>query len=350
MILVLDEIDKIILSYLVKNSRTSSLEIRRQLNNLGFSVTDRTVRNRIAGLVKKKIVLSYSAILNPELTTNNQVNRTILLKFKYSKNFEEYVKLLREYVQESSFCIYASKLNGDFDWVCHFLFDSIEQYEIESTNFLNRFGELISDFRTYESINLKFSPHSLYDSNSLEDLEKKTRVFQILNSLKKYDNLNERLQKTAEYVVKYFNAYFTRIWFLDKNKTNLILRFSAGKYTRIDGEFSKGSLNDSVQLGPAIRRKKPFVTNDLPHDPLTRHPNWVKKEKLLSFAAYPLLYKQEAVAVLAIFSRKKFSTIDFEMLGVFCDQLSRDLTGFFDAKEFLYAETHKEANSNLFSS
>jgi hypothetical protein len=61
----------------------------------------------------------------------------------------------------------------------------------------------------------------------------------------------------------------------------------------------------------------------------------VIKEKLVSFAAYPLLYKQEAVAVLAIFSKKKFSTIDFEMLGIFSDQLSKDLTGFFDAKEFL---------------
>jgi hypothetical protein len=256
------------------------------------------------------------------------------LKFRYSKNSEDLIKLLKEYVQESSFCIYASKLNGDFDWVCHFVFDSIEQYEIESINFLNRFGELISDYRTYESINLKLLPYSVYD-NSLEDIEKRTRVFQILNSLKKYDNLNDRLQKTVEYLVKYFNAYFARIWFVDKNKTNIILRFSSGKYTRIDGEFSKISLHDSLQLGPAIRKKKPFLTNDLPHDPLTRHPEWVKKEKLISFAAYPLLYKQEAVAVLAIFSRKKFSTIDFEILGIFCNQLSKDLTGFFEAKEFL---------------
>ena len=330
----MDEIDKTIISYLLKNSRASSLEIRKQINNLGFPITDRAVRQRISRLVKKKIVLGYSAILNPELTTNNKINRTILLKFKYSKNSEDLIKLLKEYVQESSFCIYASKLNGDFDWICHFVFDSIEQYEIESINFLNRFGELISDFRTYESINLKLSTYSVYDNN-LEDLERKTRVFQILNSLKKYGNLNERLQKTVEYVVKYFNAYFARIWFVDKNKSNLILKFSAGRYTGIDGEFSKVSLSDSLQLGPAIRRKKPFVTNDLPHDPLTRHPEWVKKEKLLSFAAYPLLYKQDAVAVLAIFSKKKFSTIDFEILGVFCDQLSKDLTGFFDAKEFL---------------
>ena len=332
---MLDEIDKIILSYLVKDARISSIEIKKQITNLGFQITDRTVRNRISEFVKKKIVLCYSAILNPELITNNKINRTILLKFKYSKNSENLIKLLKQYVQESPFCIYASKLNDDFHWICHFVFDSIEQYEIESINFLNRFGELISDYRTYESINLKLSPYSIYDNNNLDDIERKTKVFQILNSLKKYDNLNDRLHKTVEYVVKYFNAYFARIWFVDKNKTNLILRFSAGKYTRIDGEFSKVSLHDSLQLGPAIRKKKPFVTNDLPHDPLTRHPEWVKKEKLISFAAYPLLYKQEAVAVLAIFSRKKFSTIDFELLGIFCNHLSNDLTGFFEAKEFL---------------
>jgi len=177
------------------------------------------------------------------------------------------------------------------------------------------------------------STYSVYENH--EDIERKTRVLQILNSLKKYHNLNERLQKTVEYMIKYFNAYFARIWFVDTNRSYLILRFSAGKYTWIDGEFSKVSLHDSLQLGPAIRRKKPFVTNDLPHNPLTRHPDWVKKEKLLSFAAYPLLYKQQGVAVLAIFSRKKFSTIDFEMLGIFCDQLSKDLTGFFEAKDFL---------------
>lgn len=79
------------------------------------------------------------------------------------------------------------------------------------------------------------STYSVYENH--EHIERKTRVLQILSSLKKYDNLNERLQKTVEYVVKYFNAYFARIWFVDKNRSNLILRFSAGKYTRIDGVF-----------------------------------------------------------------------------------------------------------------
>ena len=106
------------------------------------------------------------------------------MKFKYSKNW---VLIIEWNIQESSFSIYASKLNGNFNWIC-LVFDSIEQYEIESINFLNWFGELISDYRRYESMNLKLSNYSVYNNN-LEDTEGKIKVFRILNSLKKYNNL-----------------------------------------------------------------------------------------------------------------------------------------------------------------
>ena len=63
--------------------------------------------------------------------------------------------------------------------------------------------------------------------------------------------------------------------------------------------------------------------------------DWAKKEKLKSFAAYPLIYKGKSIAVLAIFSKKKQSHVDFEILGIFCDQLSKELAGLFEAKDFL---------------
>ena len=69
---------------------------------------------------------------------------------------------------------------------------------------------------------------------------KKTRIYDILKSIQKYDTLNERLQEIVECLVKYFNAYFARVWFVDEKRENLILKFSAGKYTRINGDFLKG--------------------------------------------------------------------------------------------------------------
>ncbi len=328
---MIDEIDKIILSHLGKNARISSQDIAINLQDLGYTITDRAIRQRLVRLEKKDIILGYSAILNPSVVSE-KINRTIILKFKFTKKTEELTKLLEKYIEESNFCIYSSKLSGDFDWICHFVFDSVEQYDLESHNFLNRFSSLISDFRSYESKTIKSSPYMIYGEG--EGKEKKSKVYDILNSLKKYDNLNDRLQAITDSLVKYFDAYFARLWFVDKEKKWLLLKFSAGKYTNINGEFSKISI-DSLKIGPVVKTKKPVVTNDVANDPRIKHHDWAKKEKLKSFAAYPLIYKKQSIAVLAMFSKKKLTHVDFEMLGIFCDQLSKELAGFFEVKDFL---------------
>jgi len=312
---MIDEIDKIILSHLGKNARISSQDIAINLQDLGYTITDRAIRQRLARLEKKDIILGYSAILNPSVVSE-KINRTIILKFKFTKKTEELTKLLEKYIEESNFCIYSSKLSGDFDWICHFVFDSVEQYDLESHNFLNRFSRLISDFRSYESKTIKSSPYMIYGEE--EGKEKKSKVYDILNSLKKYDNLNDRLQAITDSLVKYFDAYFARLWFVDKEKKWLLLKFSAGKYTNINGEFSKISI-DSLKIGPVVKTKKPVVTNDVANDPRIKHHDWAKKEKLKSFAAYPLIYKKQSIAVLAMFSKKKLTHVDFEMLGIFCE-------------------------------
>jgi transcriptional regulator with GAF, ATPase, and Fis domain len=235
-------------------------------------------------------------------------------------------------VNQSSFCTYSNRLSGDYDWICNFIFDSIEQYELESDNFINRFSSLISDYRSYESKIIKSAPYSVYDEEGIK--EKKERVFQILNSVRKYNTLNDRLQAIVESMVKYFDAAFARVWFIDKNRKYLILKFSAGMYTGINGEFSKVSVN-SLKIGPVVKTKKAVVTNDVVNDPRIKHPDWAKRENLKSYASYPLIYNGKSVAVLAIFSKKKLTYVEFEILGIFCDQLSKELAGFFEAKDFL---------------
>ena len=326
-----DEIDKIILSNLGKNARVSSQEIATHLQNLGYTITDRAIRQRLVRLEKNNTILGYSAILNPNIVSE-KINRTILLKFKFTKKTEEFIILFKKYVEESNFCIYSSKLGGDFDWICHFVFDSIDQYDLESHNFLNRFSDLITDFRSYESKIIKSSPYMIYAED--EGNEKKTQVYEILKTLKKHDNINDRLQAITDSLVKYFDAHFARLWFVDKDRKHLLLKFSAGKYKNISGEFSK-ILIDSLKIGPVIKTKKAVVTNDVVNDPRVKYQDWAKKEKLKSFAAYPLIYKKKSIAVLAMFSKKKLTHVDFEILGIFCDQLSKELTGFFEAKDFL---------------
>ena len=331
---MIDEIDKIILTELGKNARKSSLDISKSLQVMNHTITDRAVRQRLQRLEKKNIILGYSAILNPELISE-KINRTVFLKFKITKNTSNLIKRLTGYVNESQFCTYSSRLRGDFDWICHFIFDSIEQYDLETNNFLNKFSELVSDYRSYESDLIKTLPYTIYDEEEIR--EKKLRAYGILKNIKKYDTLNERLQAIVDSLVKYFDAKFARIWFVDKDKKSLILRFSAGKYKNLDGEFSKVPI-ESLKIGTIATTKKPIVSNDIAHDMRIKHHDWARKEKLKSFAGYPLQYKGKVIAVIALFSTKQFSPSDFEILGIFSEQISNELVGFFEAKDFLVDE------------
>jgi DNA-binding Lrp family transcriptional regulator len=328
---MVDEIDRFLLSQLGKNSRTSSYEMSRNLQALGYKITDRTVRHRLKRLEKSNIILGYSLLLNPTLLSE-KINRTILLKFRFRANTSVMISRLEKYCGESYFCIYCARMTGDYDWICHFVFDSVEQYEFESSNFLNRFVDLIDDFRSYESSMVKVTPYTLYDDHEIRD--QKWRAYKILNSLKKYQNLNEKLQFIVESLVKYFGAKFARIWLLEKERKYLVLKFSAGKYKNINGEFSRVPA-DSNKIGNIVITHKPSITNDVVNDKRIRYPEWAKKEKLQSFAGYPLTIKGNVIGVLALFSARRMQAADFEILGVFSDQISKELEGLFSVVDFL---------------
>jgi DNA-binding Lrp family transcriptional regulator len=99
---VVDEIDRILLVQLGKNSRASSYEITRYLQNLGYRITDRTVRHRLAKLEKSNVILGYSLLLNPTLLSE-KINRTILLKFKYTASTSVMTLVLKNIVKNHHF-------------------------------------------------------------------------------------------------------------------------------------------------------------------------------------------------------------------------------------------------------
>ena len=327
-----DKIDRMILYHLGKNARMSSSEIAENLHNAGFEITDRAVRQRLQRLERSGVILGYSTMLNPQLMSENRVSKTVLIKFRFSSNSQLLIDRLQNYMQESVFCVYSARLSGDFDWICHFIFNSIEQFELENSNLLQRFADLISDYRVYDSKTIKVHPYSLYDEHEISEM--KRQVNMVLNSLRKHDNLRDRLQATVESLVKYFNAKFARLWIVDEERKNLLLKFSVGKYKNIYGEFSKVSIN-SIKVGQIARTKKPIITNDVINDPRIKYPEWAKREKLQSFAGYPLLHKGQIIGVVGMFSEKKLSSAQFEMLGIFCDHISKEISMLYDIGEFL---------------
>jgi hypothetical protein len=275
-------------------------------------------------------------MLNPSfISESSKVSKTIMIKFRLSANSNTLIDRLENYMQDSAFCVYCARLSGDFDWICHFIFDSFEQYELENSSLLQRFADLISDYRVYDSKAIKVHPYSVYDEHELSEM--KRQVNTVLASLRKYENLRDRLQAIVESLVKYFDASFARLWIVDKQRKSLVLKFSVGKYKNIYGEFSKVSIN-SAKIGQIAKSKKPIITNDVANDPRIKHADWAKREKMQSFAGYPLLYDKQVIGVVAMFSERKLSSAQFEMLGVFCDHISKELSMLFNIHEFLSIE------------
>jgi len=56
---------------------------------------------------------------------------------------------------------------------------------------------------------------------------------------------------------------------------------------------------------------------------------------LRSFAGYPIIHRNKSIGVLGMFSEKYLSPADFELLGIFCDQVSKELSSLFEIQEFL---------------
>ncbi len=329
---MIDEIEKIILSNLGKNARMSSIEITRILHDLDYKITERAVRYRIKKLENEGIILGYSTVLNPSYS-NDKVHKLILIKFKIIKNTTGLVDRLMKHLNESSFCVYACKIQGEFDFICHIVMDSTDQFDLEIDNFIYQFSDLIADFRTFDSRLFKFNPNLSFDDHDL--VNRKLTIHKILNSLNKEENIAKKLDLIVESVVKYFDAAFARIWILDENQKYLILKCSAGIYTNCRGEFSKVSMYEG-KIGHVLRTKKPAISNDLSNDPRIKYPEWARKANLKSFAGFPLIFQNRSIGVLAMFSEKKLKPADFELIEIFCNDVSRQLSLFLEGQRFLF--------------
>lgn len=329
---MIDEIEKIILSNLGRNARMSSIEITRILNDLDYKITERAVRYRIKKLENEGIILGYSTIINPAYS-NEKVNKLLLIKFRIIRNKNGLVDRLTKYLNESAFCVYACKIQGDFDFVCHLVLDSTDQYDLEIDNFIYQFSDLISDFRTFDSKLFKFNPNLSFDDHDL--VTRKLSIHKILNSLNKEQSIVKKFDLIVESMVKYFDAAFARIWILDDDQKYLLLKCSAGMYTDCQGEFSKVSVNSS-KIGHVLRTKKPAISNDLSNDPRIKYPDWARKTNLKSFAGFPLIFQNRSIGVLAMFSKKRLKPVDFELIEIFCHDVSKQLSIFLEGQKFLF--------------
>ncbi len=130
------------------------------------------------------------------------------------------------------------------------------------------------------------------------------------------------LRRVCDALVDHLEVAFARIWTVDEAGTTLLLQASAGLYTHINGGHAAVPVG-KFKIGRIAASHKPHTTNDVQRDPQVGDHEWAKREKLISFAGYPLLVDGKLVGVFAMFGRERLAEDAFAALESIADLVSQ---------------------------
>jgi len=147
-------------------------------------------------------------------------------------------------------------------------------------------------------------------------------------------NLQNVLKTITQGLVDELGSAFARIWLLgpgdicadcykaevcSDRSSCLHLEASSGIHTRLNGEYRRIPFGN-LKISQIAQSRKPVCTNDAMNDPRIPNKKWIAENKLQSFAGHPLIFKDELLGVVALFSRSIKVEEEFEQLAIFANQ------------------------------
>jgi PAS domain S-box-containing protein len=140
------------------------------------------------------------------------------------------------------------------------------------------------------------------------------------------ETLREILQRCAHAIVTHLGVAIARIWTFNVSPQRLDLQASAGLLTAVDRASSDPSVR-TFDIEHLARGQQPYVSNDLQNDSLVLDHEWARRERLQSFAEYPLLVDGELVGVIAMFAQQPLTDVALKALASIADTIAIRIRG-----------------------
>lgn len=132
--------------------------------------------------------------------------------------------------------------------------------------------------------------------------------------LTRENSISEMLHGCTDSLVQHLNATFARIWTLSPPEDTLQLHASSGLYTHLDGDHARIPVGQ-YKIGRIAEQREPHFTNEVVGDPRVHDQEWARRERIVSFAGYPLVVEDQVVGVMAMFARHKLDQATFDAMG-----------------------------------
>jgi transcriptional regulator with GAF, ATPase, and Fis domain len=121
---------------------------------------------------------------------------------------------------------------------------------------------------------------------------------------------------------------------------------SAGKsivddvvWNTTDGEFSRLGSGSRI-IERIVKTGKPCEIMEVdPNESWVANPDWIRREQICSYGGHPLIFRDEVLGVLAIFTRSPFDSSTFFLLRMVADHLAHAIV---NARAFEEIDTLKE--------
>ncbi|MDQ3367269.1 MAG: GAF domain-containing protein [Myxococcota bacterium] len=134
-------------------------------------------------------------------------------------------------------------------------------------------------------------------------------IGEIGDALTREESLRAALARCATAMVRQLDAALTRIWTVDHDDQTLHLCGAAGLET---GDPVLPLKLGEQKVGQIAEDGEPYLTNDVITDLHVGRSEWVKRERIVAFAGYPLRIQDRIVGVMTLYSRR---AIDHDMLN-----------------------------------
>lgn len=172
----LDRTDLAILRLLIDDSMLSASNIGQKLRKQRIVMTERGIRKRIRSLQKSDVIKGFTIKIDDEVS-GQKINRLILVKLRATTNFIKRLREYRKYLVESPYCVFAIKVRGDLDWIHYKCFPSKELADLEDDVFRANFGDMMEEYRSYDTEVIKHDFNNIIDSDSVQTYLRKFNKF-----------------------------------------------------------------------------------------------------------------------------------------------------------------------------
>ena len=137
-------------------------------------------------------------------------------------------------------------------------------------------------------------------------------------------SLTTTLQNCADALVDNMDAGLVRIWLTNDKDETLDLQATSGPCTVLSTDQTHLPSGESM-AGLIAGRREPYVSNDISNDNLVDSQEWTAREKLISFAGYPLMIDDKLIGVMTVFFRQVLAEDTLDALATVANIISQGI-------------------------